>query len=614
MLLAFLVGVFSLATQHLAKIAQTVLTMHPELAGYSEWYYVPAYLMMTLIVPVRCYVGLYFIRRFFAPNRVAYRISRASVLVIAAIFMLYNTSFIYPYRFVDWKKQSLSINSSWVLSGYLGVQVANRLLPEGSIVGSWDAGIIGYFSSQVVVNLDGLVNSYDYLHSRVKPISFDPHSPFHRTWGITHYANDRYSNANFEHTLFEGASFNRHRKRAFKIYHAEPPQAPLSEIDYARQLWERMQPHFDYEINEVGVVIDGRLVQTFPKDCASIQDKLMVFSWTDHKGRNDLHILDPEKSAREGKAVFCTSAFLLPRDVRHPMDVEMMLKNDYIAELTGNRPPDIRSNYDVYRNGNNLIYVKKPCSEKEDTGSRFFLHVFPVDPNILLHQYNFDNLDFSEYDYETGETCVVIRDLPRYPIATISTGQYVSGRRVWSGSFDPTWQVEAQNNATPFDNKIRHHHGNLYIGERFLGQFENGFDDWQLDGDGVTAMGVATDQQPISGNVGPGFLNTYHPRRRDGAIGTARSPEFTATDSQLLAFSIAGGKGDGVGVRLLADGAEVDVWRGRNTEHFELVVHPLDDLIGKTLQLELFDNEFGDWGHIMCDHVMLLRRQSKEHR
>ena len=62
-----------------------------------------------------------------------------------------------------------------------------------------------------------------------------------------------------------------------------------------------------------------------------------------------------------------------------------------------------------------------------------------------------------------------------------------------------------------------------------------------------------------------------------------------------------------MGVRLLADGAEVTVWRGRDTEHFEEAAYLLSGLAGKTLQLELFDAEVGGWGHVMLDHVRLVQ-------
>ena len=70
--------------------------------------------------------------------------------------------------------------------------------------------------------------------------------------------------------------------------------------------------------------------------------------------------------------------------------------------------------------------------------------------------------------------------------------------------------------------------------------------------------------------------------------GKALSPKFTATADQYLVFLIAGGRGEGVGLRLLANGAEVAVWNGLNTEKFELIVHPLAYVAGKSLQLELF--------------------------
>ena len=161
---------------------------------------------------------------------------------------------------------------------------------------------------------------------------------------------------------------------------------------------------------------------------------------------------------------------------------------------------------------------------------------------------------------------------------------------------------------------LLHFNDRLYAGERFLGRFEAGFDDWVLEGDAVTnhREHEYNDQLPITGNVGPGFLTSYHPVRRDVATGVARSPEFTAPEDAVLTFLIAGGGEGNVGVRLVADGVEVGVWHGswrypfNLSEYFTMKAHPLAGLAGKTLHLELFDFELGGWGHIMLDHVLLL--------
>ena len=159
------------------------------------------------------------------------------------------------------------------------------------------------------------------------------------------------------------------------------------------------------------------------------------------------------------------------------------------------------------------------------------------------------------------------------------------------------------------DNQIIHPDGRVSFGKRFIGNFENGMDGWRIEGDAVTNHAdfeIYLAQRFIIGNVGHGFLTSFHPTEGDIPMGSATSPKFVAESGQHLAFLIAGGEGDGVGARLLVDGAEVAVWRGRNTEYFRTVVYPLAEHAGKTLQLQLFDNESGYWGHIMLDHVLIL--------
>ena len=153
-----------------------------------------------------------------------------------------------------------------------------------------------------------------------------------------------------------------------------------------------------------------------------------------------------------------------------------------------------------------------------------------------------------------------------------------------------------------------------YFDERLLASFEDGFDGWILEGEAVTNHGQHEHyrgQMPISGNVGRGFLTTFHPHMRDRTTGSALSPTFTAEPDQYLTFLLAGGRHYCVGLRLLADGEEVAVWRGRNSERFERIAYSLVEVAGRRLQLELFDGRVTSWGHIMLDHVMLARRRSE---
>ena len=72
--------------------------------------------------------------------------------------------------------------------------------------------------------------------------------------------------------------------------------------------------------------------------------------------------------------------------------------------------------------------------------------------------------------------------------------------------------------------------------------------------------------------------------------------------------------GSNVGVRLLADGKEIAVWHSSGEQFFQqsttveplkLIVHPLAEVAGQPLQLELYDND--PEGHIMLDHVLLIQ-------
>ncbi len=161
--LAFLLCVSGLAMGHLAKSAETVLTVHLQMLmhGNSDWYFVPAYLMMVLVLPVVCYAAIHLVRRFVEPKTAG--VLSVGIVAVGAILLFPRTDFDGPFEFVDAYSDNNRLGRN--IPSYMGVRIMDRLLPDDSVVGSWDAGVIGYFSRFPVVNLDGLVNSYDYLHA-----------------------------------------------------------------------------------------------------------------------------------------------------------------------------------------------------------------------------------------------------------------------------------------------------------------------------------------------------------------------------------------------------------------------------------------------------------------
>ena len=111
--------------------------------------------------------------------------------------------------------------------------------------------------------------------------------------------------------------------------------------------------------------------------------------------------------------------------------------------------PQIRSDlFDVYLNGDSLIYVKDDCNW-DDTNAFFFLAAFPVNQNDLPVEYRrhgFQKIDFGFWKngmLQSEERCIVITPLPDYDIARISTGQYIrradgETQHLWEGEIFPS--------------------------------------------------------------------------------------------------------------------------------------------------------------------------------
>ena len=119
---------------------------------------------------------------------------------------------------------------------------------------------------------------------------------------------------------------------------------------------------------------------------------------------------------------------------------------DEMIEQAGE--PIIRADFDVYLNGNTLIYVGSDCSNrKEAPKPLFFLAAYPADETNLSaerRQHGFDNRDFHfmKRIVRRNEQCIAIAPpLPEYDIARIYTGQYIE---LPDGSFEHPWEGEAR--------------------------------------------------------------------------------------------------------------------------------------------------------------------------
>lgn len=121
-------------------------------------------------------------------------------------------------------------------------------------------------------------------------------------------------------------------------------------------------------------------------------------------------------------------AFLVQSDIRADAAA---FKETYM--LTQTIEPMARSNFDLYLDGRDLHYFKKPCNDA-DVQAPFFLGVFPENVRDLAvdsRQHGFENLDFyfdvAHRSIILDDACAAIVRLPAYEIAGISTGQYVYG-------------------------------------------------------------------------------------------------------------------------------------------------------------------------------------------
>lgn len=169
----------------------------------------------------------------------------------------------------------------------------------------------------------------------------------------------------------------------------------------------------DFEFGRYGMMLNGKCVALVPLPDYDLT-RVRTGQWT------------------SGNETLWRGALRLDRD-RFRRQVE----SAYESIASGARgEPSARSEFDLWRDGAELLYFREPCS-KERVEPRFFLHVYrPVETVTSAEPApdDFENrdFDFAEHGLVEGGRCLALVPLPA-EVGSIRTGQ-------WAG--EDSWSVE----------------------------------------------------------------------------------------------------------------------------------------------------------------------------
>ena len=466
----FLIGAAALAMGLAAMFAHRALTIHP--LYNAAWHFVPTYLLLALIIPIRCFTAVYLFKVLVIPRwpKIG-RLLIGATVGATVIALIATVDFTQPFKTVDHFQSQTS--KEWHISMYLGTQVMNRILPDDAVVAAADSGVTGYFADFPVVNLDGLVNGYDHYRQYVLT-GWVNSTRVEQQYGITHFA--QVIDAYLEHpnALFRGARFDFEVPQRSQEWvnedadgidiTADWPDTLAFTIwlsnDYAavndgagKQLREMLQEYADYYSDGPAALVSANLVQAFSFDCPPARPEAWTVTIAEFSNGEENEYGDKLMyfwgDLRQNQLGYCTESFELPSDTAHPVDVTMQPFTLAVNELLQGNTPIVQSQWEVYRIGRQLLYHRAPCTPA-DTTAKFYLNLIPAavsDLRLWEKDYGYAGRDF-EFGAAGGVRhagrCVVTAPLPGYAIAGIHTGQYLPEMgSLWSGEFyTETYQAD----------------------------------------------------------------------------------------------------------------------------------------------------------------------------
>jgi hypothetical protein len=170
--------VLILAAAYAARLAYGVAFVH--YAYDNAYYYTPYLTLQALAGPFLVSRGVLLFRLLSPRLRLPAQTPNAA----AALALLAIVALAQPWT-VAAKWRTDATRPNWQASSYDGAMWIDRHLPRDAIVGSPDSGVVGYFAHRRVINLDGLVNSADFLRA----MKAGKLEAWIQRAGVTHLAN-----------------------------------------------------------------------------------------------------------------------------------------------------------------------------------------------------------------------------------------------------------------------------------------------------------------------------------------------------------------------------------------------------------------------------------------
>ena len=440
-LLAVLGTVLTFGVENLAVRALVAALYDARIEGYVHWYWAPGYLTLALLMPLRCYVAIFFLRRFLPARWTRWR--RPAVVAVCAggMALAFDPyAFTEPFRSV---RESRHASSAMHARGFAQELTAfERMLPDDAVLGSWEAGAIGYFAERPVVNLDGVASSYEYLRADPDKWGLWRQRGGIPAFGVTHLVNSapdagdlRGRFAYVGSRALGGASLKLWRHGT-----ASAPSKPWRSIT---------SPSFgvDGEPSGYRVIRHGRLLQVFVPDCvhrgpAANLPEMLAFAWREGaeiRRETRLWVL-PQRTGLG----YCAMRFLLPHGAETAPDI--LIDGIPVNGVLADTPPLLRapSGVSVYAVQNRLLYVREVgenMAECPRQDVRYFLHLYPAARRDLAYRRQAHG--FVDYgglltamrrQVDTG--CFAEVELPAFRIREAVTGETVQGRRTWQARVD----------------------------------------------------------------------------------------------------------------------------------------------------------------------------------